>query len=162
ETLLALRTKIPRVRAYVAANSRARGKMRESVMSEGVRSLAARPIQGAPACVLGVGILSLMFLSVAIWNAFPLLFSDTCGCVLEGLGHAFPVERGPVYAELLFLAGARFSLWPIVVLQALMTSAMILAVARAEVPGLTLRGVGVIGAFLSIFTGLAWYVGQVE
>jgi hypothetical protein len=124
--------------------------------------LAARPVRGAPACALGVGILSLMFLSVAAWNGFPLIFYDTGAYVLEGLGHVFLVERAPVYAELLFLAGARFSLWPIVVLQALMTSAMILAVARAEVPGLTLRGLAVIGAFLSIFTGLAWYVGQVE
>ena len=131
-------------------------------MNIGGWSLAARPIQGAPACVLGVAILSLMFLSVAIWNGFPLIFYDTGAYVLEGLGHVFLVERAPVYAELLFLAGARFSLWPIVVLQALMTSAMILAVARAEVPGLTLRGVAVIGAFLSVFTGLAWYVGQVE
>jgi len=124
--------------------------------------LAARPVQGARACALAVGILSLMFLSVAMWNGFPLIFYDTGAYVLEGLGHVFLVERAPVYAELLFLAGARFSLWPIVVLQALMTSAMILAVARAEVPGLTLRGVGIIGAILSVFTGLAWYVGQVE
>jgi hypothetical protein len=115
-----------------------------------------------PICALGMGILSLMFLSVAVWNGFPLIFYDTGAYVLEGLGHIFLVERAPIYAELLFLAGARFSLWPIVVLQALMTSYMILEVARAEVPGLTLRGLAVIGAALSLFTGIAWYVGQVE
>ena len=57
---------------------------------------------------------------------------------------------------------AHFSLWPIVVLQALMTSYLILEVARAEVPGLTLRGLIVIGAVLSLLTGIGWYVGQVE
>ena len=120
------------------------------------------PVEGALACALGVGILSLMFLSVAFWNGFPLIFYDTGAYVLEGLGHIFLVERAPVYAELLFLAGGAFSLWPIVVLQALMTSYVILEVARAEVPGLTLSGLAVIGAVLSLLTGIAWYVGQVE
>jgi hypothetical protein len=109
-----------------------------------------------------MAILTLLFLSVAAWNGFPLIFYDTGAYVLEGLGHVFLVERAPVYAELLFLAVARFSLWPIVVLQALMTSFLILEVARAEVPGLTLRGLMVIGAVLCVFTGLAWYTGQVE
>jgi hypothetical protein len=72
------------------------------------------------------------------------------------------VERAPVYAELLFLAGGAFSLWPIVVLQALMASYLILELARIEVPGLTLWGLAVIGAVLSAATGIDWYVGQVE
>ena len=104
--------------------------MRESLMSMGLRGLPARPVRGAAACTLGMAILSLMFLSVAVWNGFPMIFYDTGAYVLEGLGHVFLVERAPVYAELLFLAGARFSLWPIVILQALMTSYMILEVAR--------------------------------
>ena len=58
----------------------------------------------------------------------------------RGWAIVFLVERAPVYAELLFLAGGAFSLWPIVILQALMTSYLILAVARIEVPGLTLGG----------------------
>jgi len=120
------------------------------------------PIQGVFACALGMTILSLMFLSVAIWNGFPLIFYDTGAYVLEGLGHVFLVERAPVYAELLFLAGGAFSLWPIVILQALMTSYVILEVARAEVPRLTLRGLTVVGAGLSLLTGIGWYVGQVE
>ena len=120
------------------------------------------PVQGAAACALGMAILSLMFLSVAIWNGFPLIFYDTGAYVLEGLGHVFLVERAPVYSELLFLAGGALSFWPIVVLQALMISYLILEVARAEVPGLTLWGLTGIGAALSLLTGIGWYVGQVE
>src|SRR5437868_502886 len=141
---------------------RHQGDMRESGISAHMRDLAARPVQGAAVCALGMAILSLMFLSVAVWNGFPLIFYDTGAYVLEGLGHVFLVERAPVYAELLFLAGARFSLWPIVILQALMTAYMILEVARIEAPELTLRGLMAIGAALSLFTGIAWYVGQVE
>jgi len=89
-----------------------------------------------------------------------LIFYDTGAYVLEGLGHVFLVERAPVYAELLFLAGGAFSLWPIVVLQALMTSYIILEVARCEVSGLTLWGLLAIGAALNLFTGIGWYVGK--
>ena len=127
-----------------------------------VWNLPARPVRGAVNCALGLAMLCLMFLSVAIWNGFPLMFYDTSGYVLEGLGHIFLVERAPVYAELLLLAGSHFSLWPVVILQALITSYLILEVARAEVPKLSLAGLAAIGAGLSLFTGIAWYVGQVE
>ena len=71
-----------------------------------------------------------------LWNGFPLIFYDTGAYVAGGAsGHIFLVERAPVYSELLFLAGGAFSLWPIVGLQALMTSYLILTVARIEVPG---------------------------
>jgi len=136
--------------------------MRESLSLTRIWNLPVRPVRGAPTCALAMALLSLMFLSAALWNGFPLIFYDTGAYVLEGLGHVFLVERAPVYAELLFLAGARFSLWPIMILQALMASYMILEVARAEVPKLSLGGLTLIGAVLSLFTGIAWYVGQVE
>lgn len=124
--------------------------------------MPAMPVRGAAPVAAALAILSLMFLSVALWNGFPLIFYDTGSYVLEGLGHIFLVERAPVYAELLFLAGGRFSLWPIVILQALMISYLILEVARTEVPGITLLGLSLIGAGLALFTGIAWYAGQVE
>ena len=136
--------------------------MRDSTATMNILNLPGSPVRGVPVCLLGMALLSLMFLSVAIWNGFPLIFYDTGAYVLEGLGHIFFVERAPVYAGFLFLAGARFSLWPVVVVQALMTSYLILEVARIEVPGLTLRALVAIGALLSVFTGIDWYAGQVE
>jgi hypothetical protein len=119
-------------------------------------------VEGTIVSTAGVAILGLMFLAIAFWNGFPLIFYDTGAYVLEGLGHIFLVERAPVYADLLFLAGGDFSLWPIVILQAVMTGYMILEVARAEVPGLTLGGLVVIGSLLTLLTGAGWYAGQVE
>ena len=136
--------------------------MRESAKTGGVWDVPAMPARGPWACSLALGVLSLMFLSAALWNGFPLIFYDTGAYVLEGLGHVFLVERAPVYAEFLFLTGARFSLWPVIVVQALMTSYLILEVARIEVPGMTLRALVAIGAVLSLLTGIAWYAGQVE
>ena len=137
-------------------------EMRESILSTRVWDVPVLPVRGRAAGALAMTLLSLMFLLAAIWNGFPLIFYDTGAYVLEGLGHVFLVERAPVYSELLFLAGGAFSLWPIVILQALLTSYLILTVARIEVPGLTLWGLALIGAVLSLATGIDWYVGQVE
>jgi hypothetical protein len=128
----------------------------------GIRELRRLPMAGFWPCAAGVAILALMFLGVAFWNGFPLIFYDTGAYVLEGLGHIFLVERAPVYAELLFLAGGSFSMWPIVILQSVLAGYLILETARAEVPGLTLAGLSVIGAMLSLLTGIGWYAGQVE
>ncbi|HVV26665.1 MAG TPA: hypothetical protein VHC40_01745 [Rhizomicrobium sp.] len=126
------------------------------------RGWLALQVADASVAVLGVAALVPMFLTAAFWNGFPLIFYDTGAYVLEGLGHVFLVERSPVYADLLFLAGGHFSLWPIVVLQAAMTGYIVLETARCEVPGLTLGGLLGIGAILSTLTGISWYAGQVE
>ena len=133
-------------------------------MHESIRTGLRKPVvlEGFWPCALAVAILSLMFLSVAFWNGFPLIFYDTGAYVLEGLGGVFLVERAPVYSELLFLAGGRTSMWPIVALQAAMTGYLILETARAEVPGLTLWRLVGIGAVLALLTGIGWYAGQVE
>ena len=134
--------------------------MRES--TAGIRELRRLPMAGLRPCAAGVAILAAMFLGVAFWNGFPLIFYDTGAYVLEGLGHVFLVERAPVYAELLFLAGGTYSMWPIVILQSVLTGYLILETARAEVPGLTLTGLSIIGAILTLLTGIGWYAGQVE
>ena len=133
----------------------------ESLPQSSIKALASAPAQGVRAA-LGVALLALFFLGVALWNGFPLIFYDTGAYILEGLGHVFLVERAPVYAELLYLAGGAYSLWPIVVFQALLTAYVILEVARAEVLGLTLAQFLGIGTILTLLTGIAWYAGQVE
>src|ERR1700685_2102230 len=95
--------------------------------------------------LVGVPMLAAIFLGVAVWNGFPLMFYDTGAYLDEGLSGAFLVERSPVYSLLLFFAGGGFSLWPVVILQALMTGYLIALVARIEVPGLRLRGLAAIG-----------------
>ena len=110
----------------------------------------------------GVPMLAAIFLGIAVWNGFPLMFYDTGAYLAEGLSGDFLVERSPVYSLLLLFAGGGFSLWPVVILQALMTSYLIALVARIEVPALTLKGLAAIGIALMLLTGIGWYVGQVE
>jgi hypothetical protein len=112
--------------------------------------------------LLGFVLLAVLFLGVAFWNRFPLVFYDTGAYMAEGLEGAFFVERSPVYSLLLPLAGAHLSLWCVAAAQALMTAFLVLELARAEAPRLTLSGLLLIGAALMGLTGIGWYVGQIE
>ena len=128
-----------------------------------VFSLAIEPVARERGTFMaGVAILAVMFLGVAFWNGFPLMFYDTGAYLAEGISGAFLVERSPVYSLLLLFTGGAFSLWPVVILQAVMTAYMIVLLTRIEVPGISLKGISVIGACLMGLTGIGWYVGQVE
>ena len=61
------------------------------------KNLLSRKAEGIP-LLLGLGILTLLFLAIAIWNRFPLVFYDTGGYLAEGLEGAFLPERSPVYS----------------------------------------------------------------
>ena len=124
-------------------------------------NLLRKKLSGIP-LLLGLAFLTLLFLAVAVWNRFPLVFYDTGGYLAEGLERAFLPERSPVYSLLLLVAGGAFSLWPVVILQAAMTAYLIALTARAEVKGLSLGALIAIGAILMLATGIGWYVGQVE
>lgn len=124
-------------------------------------NLLRKRLSGIP-LLLGLAFLTLLFLAVALWNRFPLVFYDTGGYLAEGLERAFLPERSPVYSLLLLVAGGAFSLWPVVILQAAMTAYLIALTARAEVKGLSLGALIAAGAILMLATGIGWYVGQVE
>lgn len=111
---------------------------------------------------LELALLTLLFLAIALWNGFPLVFYDTGGYLAEGLQGAFLAERSPVYSLLLFLTGSTFSLWPVVILQSAMTAWLIAETARAELGKFSLPRFLAIGATLMFFTGIGWYTGQVE
>ncbi|HEX4273390.1 MAG TPA: hypothetical protein VHZ32_18505, partial [Rhizomicrobium sp.] len=106
--------------------------------------------------------LAVLFLAIAFWNGFPLVFYDTGGYLAEGLQGAFLAERSPVYSLLLFVTGGAFSLWPVVILQAVLTAWFIVLTAGAEAAGLSLTKIIAIGLVLMLATGIGWYTGQVE
>ncbi len=119
------------------------------------------PLRGAK-LALGVAILTGLFLAIALWNGFPLVFYDTGGYLAEGLEGVFLAERSPVYSLLLRVMGAGYSLWPVVILQAGLTGWLIAETACIEVPGLSLKELVGIGLALMLMTGIGWYTGQVE
>ena len=126
------------------------------------RSRAPVRLDGIAAPLVGIAGLAAMFLSVALWNGFPLTFYDTGGYLVQGLAGAFLPERSQVYSLLLVLMGAAYSLWLVAIAQSVVAAFLITELARAEVPDLTLPGLLGIGAGLCLLTGIVWYTGQVE
>lgn len=124
--------------------------------------LFSMPLRHRLAETAAVVLLCPILLSVTIWNGFPIIYYDTGAYLLEGLGHAFVVERSPVYSIFLFVAGGGWSLWTIALIQALMTAFVMTELARAFAPRLRLWALLTIGAALVLATGLPWYVGQIE
>jgi hypothetical protein len=118
----------------------------------------AAPYPRVPA----IGLLAILFLGVAFWNGFPLMFYDTGGYMAQGLHGVLLVERSPVYSLLLPLTGAWLSMWLVIVVQALLTAFIVTELARAEAPRLSLLGLLAIGLCLTLVTGIGWYVGQIE
>jgi hypothetical protein len=117
-----------------------------------------RPAAEAAAVLIFVPLL----LSVAWWNGFPLIFYDTGAYVWQGLGRIFMAERSPVYSLFLSYGSAAHSLWFIAVLQALMTSFVVVQLARVEAPHLGLGKFIIIAIALTVLTALPWYAGQIE
>lgn len=103
-----------------------------------------------------------LFLSVALWNGFPLIFYDTGAYILQGLGHVFVVERSPVYSLFLDYGGGGTSLWFIAIIQAFLTAFVIVETARCVAPKMGIAVFLAAMAVLAVATGLPWYVGQIE
>jgi hypothetical protein len=131
-------------------------------VSARVAGILAIPLRHRPAEAIAIVLLCPILLAVAFWNGFPIIYYDTGAYLLEGLGHAFVVERSPFYSIFLFLGGAGWSLWTIAWIQALMTAFVITETARVIAPHLRLWVLLLIAAALVIATGLPWYVGQIE
>jgi hypothetical protein len=103
-----------------------------------------------------------LLLSVAWWNGFPLIFYDTGAYLWQGLGRVFIAERSPVYSLFLSYGGAAWNLWLIAILQSLLTSYVVVQVARVEARRLSIAKFALIAIALVALTALPWYAGQIE
>jgi hypothetical protein len=118
----------------------------------------AKPMSEAVAVVA----LCPLLLAAALWNGFPLIFYDTGAYMLQSFGHKFVAERSPVFSLFILFAGGGTSLWLVATLQALMAAFVMVQTARALAPRITLPILLLIGAALTVLTGLPWYAGQIE
>jgi hypothetical protein len=125
-------------------------------------TLWSAPLTDTAAETIAVVLLCPVLLAIALWNRFPIIFYDTGAYVLQGVGGAFLEERSPVYSLLLRFSGASASLWLVALLQAALTAFVIVQMARAVAPKLSLVSLTAIVAILDILTALPWYVGQIQ
>lgn len=107
------------------------------------------------------GAAMLLMLAPAIWNGFPLMFYDTGAFIDQALTGKFVAERAVAYAWFLMLTAPQVSLWPVVVVQALITALAMRACADVLAPALDPARFLAVMLALCVGTGLPWYVGQV-
>jgi hypothetical protein len=138
------------------------GLVRESAWTQTLRWASSLSLRATAGELLAIVIPVPILLGVALWNGFPIIFYDTGAYILEGLGHVFVAERAPVYSLLLRYGNAADSLWYVAAFQALITAIVLVEVARAESPGMRVWQLVGAAVALCTFTGIAWYVGQIE
>jgi hypothetical protein len=108
--------------------------------------------------VLGV----LILIGPALQNGFPIMHHDSGTYLLQGFDHKIPVSRPISYCWFVRFSSNFFSLWSVVIIQALIVYWMILLTVNtllgkrdtAWLPFLAM-------AILSITTGLSYYVSQI-
>jgi hypothetical protein len=94
----------------------------------------------------------------AVWNGFPIVFADTATYLTQAIHHYAGWDRPVFYSLFMLPLHATVTLWPVVVVQALLAAWVLRLVCRALLPSLSaLAFVG--GVFgLSICTWLPWLV----
>jgi len=111
--------------------------------------------------VLAVLAAAALLLWPALWNGYPIVFADT-GTYLSQAIHGYAGWDRPVFYSLFLLPlHATVSLWPVVAVQALLTSGVLWVVCRTLVPQLPAVAFIAGMAVLSACTWLPWIVCEV-
>lgn len=117
-----------------------------------------------PAWAVRLGALllgSLICLSAALYNGFPLVSSDTGAYLVAATTLKVPTDRPIVYGLFMRLTSLRFSYWLVVWAQALLLAALLLRCVAAAAPWLRSRALRLaLLAGLAWATGFSWYCSQ--
>ncbi len=114
-----------------------------------------------PAVPAAVAAAMLLMLAPALWNGFPLMFYDTGAFIDQALTGKYVAERAVAYAWFLMLTWPTYSLWPVVIVQALITTLVLMQCARVLAPDLAPARFVALVLALVVGTGMPWYAGQV-
>ena len=97
----------------------------------------------------------------AFYNGFPLVYSDSGTYINSSFELLPPPDRPIGYGYFIHIVTWKASLWPIVIAQGLLLSALIRQVLRIMLPNAKPIVFGVIMAILTIFSSLPWFVSQI-
>jgi hypothetical protein len=110
--------------------------------------------------LLAVPAAAALLLWPAVWNGFPIVFADT-GTYLSQAIHLYAGWDRPVFYSLFMLPlHATVTVWPVVVVQALLAAWVMWLVCRVLVPGIS--GIAFAGGIfvLSVCTWLPWLASE--
>jgi len=101
-----------------------------------------------------------LLLLPALWNGFPLVFSDT-GIYLEAaINHHAPIDRPLFYSLFALALHWKTSLWPVVAAQALLTFYLVRLFFKTYARRFAEWQVTLAIALLTVLSSLPWFVGQ--
>src|ERR1700733_8951933 len=96
----------------------------------------------------------------AVWNGYPLVFADTGPYLRQAIHHYAGWDRPIFYSLFMFPLHATVTVWPVVIVQALIAAYILHLLCRVLLPALP-TGVFVAGvAVLSLSTWLPWLVSE--
>jgi hypothetical protein len=97
----------------------------------------------------------------ALWNGYPLLFSDSGTYISQIVERHLGWDRPPFYALAVMLISLRLSLWPVVLAQGLLTGWVLHLLGRALWPGAWAWSLPVLAAVLGLVTALPWVTAEI-
>ena len=114
-----------------------------------------RPANAAP-ILLSAAVL----LWPALWNGYPLVFSDTGTYLSQAIEHYLGWDRPVFYSLFLLPLHMTLTTWPVIVVQALLVTHTLHLVRRALLPQVSGWWLLPCVGFLSVATALPWFASQ--
>jgi hypothetical protein len=96
----------------------------------------------------------------ALWNGYPLVFSDSGTYLSQAVRHYVGWDRPIFYSLFLVPLHLTLTTWPVIVAQALLTAHTLHLVRRTLLPGAPAWSLVPLASILTITTSLPWFVTQ--
>ncbi len=94
-----------------------------------------------------------MLLWPALWNGYPIVFADTGTYLSQAIHHYAGWDRPVFYSVFMLPLHATITVWPVVVVQALLSAWVLWVVCRVLRPGVT--GFAFVGG-IAVLAGVSW------
>jgi hypothetical protein len=131
------------------------------VKSSGVSRVQTQFYEGGRAVVVAVSVGTALLCLAALYNRYPLVFPDTGTYLKQALERMGAVDRPPYYSLLILPFHLGWSLWPIVVMQSLVTVLIIHETLKLLFGADALKALIPVCGSLALLTSLPWHTGQV-
>lgn len=96
----------------------------------------------------------------AIYNGYPLVYSDTGTYLRSGIELIIPPDRPIMYGLFIQCFDLNFTLWPVIYVQSFFTTFLLWNISKVAYPSFSYLKFIIILLPLSFFSGLGWYVSQ--
>jgi hypothetical protein len=113
-----------------------------------------------PSGLLPILLSSALLLWPAAWNGYPIVFADTGTYLSQAIDRHLGWDRPPFYSLFMLPLHLAFTTWPVIVVQALMTSHTLHLVRRTSLPGTSVWWLLPLTAGLAASSWLPWLVSE--